>query len=133
MSFRTLLHQSCNQYASFYSEIVAAVELSYKEKFDEVVRKVDELNCIFAEIQATDELLYDLANNKRIEEDSDLWQQRSDLIHKTLIFHTDKLPHLLSIAATKKAELEKVRIGRRGTNGYHTGTKNTGKFFNSSS
>jgi hypothetical protein len=131
--FTEILEKSYSQYQDFYGRLVATVELAHQYRYKEIVSHVDKLNTIFEDIQKIDKKLFSLSSDYLIQSNADLWQRRAYQVDKILAFHKESLPHLQSIMAMQKVDIQNLRSGRRSMNGYRTDTKQTGKFISNSS
>ena len=130
--FTELLNKSCQHYQQLHEEIVAAVELAKQSKFEEATISITKVNNLLAEIKIADKKLFSLAEKDKIDSQLELWNKRSDLLKSTLEFHDNNIIHMKSILAMKKDQIQKIRGGRRGLNGYHVGAKETGKLIQNS-
>ncbi len=126
--FYETLNKSCQHYHHLHNEIVAAVELAQNGNFEEATISISKVNALLTQIKAIDKELYSLADEQKIRSHFDMWEKRTNLMSTTLDFHNENYPHMLSIMAMKRDQIQKIRGGRRGLSGYHTGVSDTGKF-----
>ncbi len=130
--FTETLNKSCQHYQQLHNEIVAAVELAQNSNFEEATISISKVNALLTQIKAIDKELYSLADEQKIRSHSDMWENRTNLMTTTLDFHNENYPHMLSIMAMKRDQIQKIRGGRRGLSGYHTGASYTGRIIKNS-
>ena len=130
--YTTILEQSIELYHKLFSIVTEAVENAHDNCLDRLTEKTKKIGILFDEIESTDKKLVTICTEHGAHKNKDLWQEREDIMKQVLDYHGKQIPHLTSILAVKKAELQNIRTGRRGLSGYHTGNKQTGKLITNS-
>lgn len=122
-----MLTRSCQLYKKLHEKTAAAVELADQGKFDAVAEAVTEFTSLLDEIKELDSQINSRATENAISNNQTLWDQRVQIMGDVHHYHTETLPILSSKLAMNQAELQKIRKGIKGMNGYHSGTQQTGQ------
>ena len=131
-TFTQTLNTSCQQYQRLYDEIVAAVELAQNNKYEEAAIAINQVENLLAEIKQTDNELFPLISEDNVLCNINAWNKRTQQIQITLDFHHKSMPHLMAVMAMKKQEMNTIKKGIRGMNGYYTGNGSKGTLIKSS-